>query len=646
MRFILSINSKIISLIIIFLLIFSIHPAFASGLTIEKQSNPSESYNEYIVELVDKPLFNFISNIRDRDGSFLSSSIDDYKDLLLQGQEKVKNKILSLVDPQKRNEIKITDSFYGIFNGLCIKNIPESCVEDIKGLSFVKDVFPNYRLKVCLDESVPLINATKVWNLYDKYGNKMTGKGIKIAILDSGVDYTHPDLADSYAGGYDFINNDNNPMDDDGHGTHCAGILVGNGNSSDNTYVGVAPDAELYVYKILNDTGKGDLTKLIQGLEAALDPNDDNDPSDHVDIISLSFGTENPGSPDSKMSSKIDEIVDMGVIAVVAAGNEGSNGITSPGCSIKAITVGSVDKSKLIATSSSRGPVEFNGSVYIKPDLVAPGVGIQSTKLGGGYTTKSGTSMATPHVAGAAALLLQSHPNWTPSMIKNELKNTAEDLGEPGEDNTYGSGLVDIFNAVNQSSAEPIAILDTPYSVPNDLVDIIGTAMNGTGNSKDFVNYSIQYEDNNSWIKICENNEEILDDVLCIWNTTNIEKGFYKIKLKVIGKDLAKVIIKDIVVGYNLDSIIISAPSEVDEKTNFTVNLTDINRDPVNAFVILYAPFSIPRIRYGSNIQFKAPNVFRPFADSIEGKIFVFKFNRLRNSTAKIKILNNRVSIL
>ena len=637
-------NSQIFSILIIFLLVFSIFSGLASSLKVEGQNTLIENNTEYIIEFADRPLFQHINSIKNRftNNIITKSEVSNYREFLLKSHKSMKDKIISLFDEKLRSKIVFSGEFFGIFNGLCIKNIPENFVEKIKSLNFVKDVFPNYHLKFCLDESVPLINAPQVWKLYDKYGNNIRGSGVRIAILDTGMDYNHPDLADSYVMGYDFVNNDTDPMDDNGHGTHVAGILAGNGISSNERYVGVAPDADLYVYKILDDEGNAGFEEFIKGIEAAIDPNNDSDPSDHVDIISLSFGTDQPGKPNDEISSKIDEVVDMGVVVVAAAGNggPGAQTITSPGAALKAITVGSVSKSKYISITSSRGPINDSGVFHIKPDVVAPGIDITSTRLGGGYVSKSGTSMATPHVAGAAALLLQVHPDWTPAMIKNELESTAEDLGATGKDNTYGSGLINIFDSVNLTSSGPIAILNTPYTVEKGLIDIKGTAMNGTGTPEDFVNYSMYYKKDSSWIKICESDVEVFDDVLCQWNTTNLESGIYKIKLQVVGNNRSNIVIKDIAVGYDLSRIIISAPAEVTEKEIFKVDLIDINGDPVDAFVLLFAPFSIPRLKYGSSMEFKAPIILNPFIKKLNAKIFVFKIESLRKEYTNITILN------
>lgn len=630
---------SVFSFFVVTFLITSLISSPAIGLNIEQESE--KSLKEYILELKEEPLYKYIHYIRSKvkNNFNLKYEIDRYRINLSDSHSNAKNKLVSIVNACK-GKIIFLDEFYGIFNGFCIK-ISDDILDEIKTLPFVKDVFPNYKLKINLDTSVPMINVPQVWEMYDGLGRHVKGYGIKIALLDTGIDYNHPDLAHAYAGGYDLINNDNDPMDDHGHGTHCAGIIAGNGNSSNGTYKGIAPNASLYVYKILNSAGESNFSIFSRGLEAALDPNGDNDTSDHVHIVSMSFGTNEPGLTDDPVSRLVDSVVDMGVVAVVAAGNLGTRGITSPGCSLKAITVGSVDKNKNIAPSSSRGPARSSdNSSFIKPDVVAPGVGIVSTKKDGGYVEMSGTSMAAPHVAGAAALLLQLHPDWSPSTVKMWLENTAEDLGLEGKDNTYGSGLINVFNATNLSTGSPIAILDVPYLLPKGLVEIKGTATSGTGNSTDFEGYAVYYKGEN-WTKIYESENEVFNDTLCVWNTTSLEPDQYILKLEVRNKYRTSIAAKVVRVGYSGERILITAPTRVSERTKFEVSITDYNGEPVRAFVLLLVPFSIPRIKYGSTVEFEAPTIISPLIEEVNGYIVVYKFIGSIKESKRITILNS-----
>ena len=313
--------------------------------------------------------------------------------------------------------------------------------EEIKKLPYVKSVYEDKEVTAYDDISNHVIGADSAWI---KLG--LTGKKIKIGILDTGIDYLLLDLGGGIGpgfkvlGGFDFINNDNDPMDDNGHGTHVAGIAAANGS----TLKGVAPDANLFAFKVLNNLGSGPTSVIIAGIERALDPDQDPNTNDAVNIISMSLGALG-GDPDDPMSQAIDNATAAGVLCTIAAGNNGAyQTIGSPGCARTALTVGATDNNDRIANFSSRGPSNI---VYgIKPDVVAPGVEINSTKIGGGYIAYSGTSMATPHVAGAAALILQGHPDWTPAMIKSVLMETAKDIGNDVW--TQGNGRVDVYRAL------------------------------------------------------------------------------------------------------------------------------------------------------------------------------------------------------
>ncbi|MFH1849111.1 MAG: S8 family serine peptidase [archaeon] len=340
---------------------------------------------------------------------------------------------------------------------------------DLLDSSIVERVSLDKKVQVYLPDSVGIINASKVWRLHDSLGRNITGRNRTIAIIDTGMDYTHPDLGGCLGtgcrvlGGYDFVNTDADPMDDHGHGTHCAGIAAGNGT----TVKGVAPDAKLYAYKVLGSSGSGSYSNVIAGIQRATDPDDDGDSDDRVDVISMSLGGS--GHPDDEVSRAVDTAVGKGVVVVVAAGNSGpyDESIGSPGVARKALTIGASCKpsqigvhgycNEKIARFSSRGPTSIGG---IKPDVVAPGVEICAAQwedawqayqcVDNDHTAISGTSMATPHVAGAAALLLQAN-NWKPLQVKSALMLTALDLGFAP--NTQGTGQIDIYRAKNATFA-------------------------------------------------------------------------------------------------------------------------------------------------------------------------------------------------
>lgn len=376
--------------------------------------------------------------------------------------------------------IAILQEYTTVFNGIAL-DITDTQAQKIKTESpYVKSIEPNYQVKTTLSESVPLIHANEVWQLQDASQNNITGQGIKIGIMDTGVDYTHPDLGGCFGnnckvtGGYDFVNKDADPKDDNGHGTHVAATAAGNG-----VLKGVAPDAKIVVYKVLDYDGYGFGSNILAGIERSMDPNQDGNLTDHLDVINLSLG--GGGTPDGSLARAIDNAALAGVVAAISAGNSGPTDTTigAPGVARGAITVGAVDKSKKIAQFSSIGPVpQLLGSNYelLKPNVVAPGVSICAALsnqhdvrfdnracLDATHMSISGTSMAAPHVAGAAALLKQAHPDWTPENIKSALMTTADDAGY--NPLTQGSGMINVLSAIQATS------LITPASLSFGLVD-------------------------------------------------------------------------------------------------------------------------------------------------------------------------------
>ena len=428
--------------------------------------NTNLDCNGYIIQLNEESVFSFInklktlgknlfSNLTDKIfNSIISKKVFEYKEKLKSTHITFKQDILKTINTNADKNGLFQREYFELFNGFLIKKISKDIIIKIKNLPFVKDVYPDNKIYATLDQSIPIINADDVWKTKDSFGNKITGEGITIAFLDTGVDYNHIDLKDNYIsqGSYDFVNNDSDPMDDNGHGTHVTGIAVGKGIESNNQYIGVAPNARFYSFKVLDSMGEGNFSTYYDAMMRVLDPNNDGDYSDKVDIVSLSFGTKEPGNPDDNLCEILDNIVNSGVTVVAAAGNlgPGKNTITSPGCARKSICVGSTNKNDIIAPSSSRGPVEWEDSSIEKPDIVAPGVNIKSTRNSGGYELNSGTSMATPHISGAVALLLQTNPEINPEDVKQILQDSSKDLGY--DINTQGSGRIDILNAISPNN--------------------------------------------------------------------------------------------------------------------------------------------------------------------------------------------------
>ncbi|MER7250952.1 S8 family serine peptidase [Kribbella sp. NPDC000426] len=487
----------------------------------------------------------------------------------------------------------------------------------LRTLPGVTAVYPDQQLHSSGDAALSQIKAPDVWQTMDRKGTAVTGAGQTIAIVDTGIDYTHPDLGGGFgrghkvAAGYDFVNNDADPMDDNGHGTHVAGIVAGSTTRPDGR-TGVAPGANLTAYKVLGADGNGYESAVIAGFEAAVAA----DNPYRADVVNMSLSGD--PSPNDPLEQAAENAVHDGVVVVAAAGNAGPGestvgspaetpGILAVGASITGIDVPSVtvtaptrrvldvqriglsanppaggedlevvdalnggpgdydsvdatgkavivtynsqtlgdviataeqhgakavlfrtpnyykggaghlllpafatgkddpgkasvvatvingtdaadlaqwlaqgpvrvhiggtDATDQIADFSSHGPV--SGSFAIKPDLVAPGVEIRSTWPGGQYAEDSGTSMASPHVAGAAALIKQAHPDWTADQITAALTSGADPLS--GYDAvTQGAGRLDV------AGADQLAVLPSKRSLSLGVADLSGHTLRST----------------------------------------------------------------------------------------------------------------------------------------------------------------------
>lgn len=649
------------AILICFILVFS---TFMSSFTVSskivtnsiEKTNISNSFlekNGYIIKLKGDPLFVFEKNlIKSNFYGKVEEKFNDHKNQLLSLHSTAKEKILDLVDCSCESDCFFIEEFTNVFNGFAVSNIPEKIVNLIESLPFVEGVYPNRIFKVNLQDSVPLINADDVWELQNNSGINVTGEGVTVAVLDTGIDYNHSKFGGGFGpgyqvvDGYDFVKCDNfnseyecdsprpeddDPMDDNGHGTHCAGIVVG-----------VAPNVSLYAYKVLNRQGYGDESWLFSALDKVVDPNQDGDFSDHVDIVSMSFGlfspssSDNPSHPDDILSRTVDGLVDSGIVFVAAAGNNGpfSETIQSPACSRKSIAVGSTDKDDSISSFSSRGPTKRG---TIKPDVLAPGRAINSTWLNNGYSVEDGTSMSCPHVAGVAALILQMHPDWTPLEVKMAIRNTAVDLGYIIT--TQGWGRVDAYAAVNLSEAPPIAFLNTSgvYNNTNS-VDVYGTA-----DGRTFDNYKLFYKNGNEWVKIHENTSSVSYGLLYSWNISSVQKDTtYYLKLEVNSLNQTSTDLTLVTIGNtsNNDGIIIEVNSSVNESESFVVSLFDENYYPTSAFVLFYTPMHLPKLRYGHEVTFNAPNIYIPLFDSLDSKIYVYKVLDKKLYQTELQVLN------
>ncbi len=300
--------------------------------------------------------------------------------------------------------------------------VPSSEIDILRAdpnVAYVEEDSPVYALAQPVQWGVTKISAPTVWAGGDK------GAGIKVAVLDTGIATSHPDLR--VVGGATFVRGTTSYNDDNGHGSHCAGIIAALDN--DIGVVGVAPEASLYAVKVLDRRGSGSISNIISGMEWCI--------ANGIQVISMSFGSS---SDSTALRAECTKAYNAGIVLVAAAGNSGpgSNTVLYPARYSTVISVAATDSYDAVASWSSRGP---------QVSVAAPGVSIYSTYKGNAYATVSGTSMACPHASGTVALVLEKAAH-TPAEVKTILQTTAVDLGTAGFDTSYGYGRINAAAAV------------------------------------------------------------------------------------------------------------------------------------------------------------------------------------------------------
>jgi serine protease AprX len=346
---------------------------------------------------------------------------------------------------------------YDLINGMAI-NVPgDDAAAKLRSLPGVRYVEKDITFNAILDKASPIVGAPQVWDL------GYTGKGVTVAIVDTGIDGTHPDLKGRITQWKDLVNNKDTAYDDFGHGTHCAGIIGGNGAASSGKYKGVAPEVRFVGVKVLGKDGSGSLSTIISGMQYAAGTD--------ASVISMSLGSTQHSQ---SMDDAVKAAVQKGKIVVVAAGNSGpgSSTIACPADAPEALTVGATDKSDVVASFSSRGP---NRDGTVKPDISAPGKDIVSCRATGTndgkaidtyYLSMSGTSMATPMVSGAVALMVQKKPGLTPAEAKDILEKAAKQPGSRTPNNDYGYGRISVKNAIDYMDGNYTPPTPTPTPTP------------------------------------------------------------------------------------------------------------------------------------------------------------------------------------
>lgn len=334
-----------------------------------------------------------------------------------------------------------------------VAEIPSDVAKKLRGLITdivnVEEDKLAYKVVGEVQWDIQYIYAPNVWNTYYQYvGDAAYGYygTVQVAVVDTGVDYSHPDLYGAVKWCVVSLNNGatfykgtslSNCRDPNGHGTHVAGTIAARLNGQG--MAGVAPKVQLYAVRVLSASGSGYISDIAKGIvEATKGPDGTPGTADDADVISMSLG----GSGSSTLYSAVQYAYSYGVVLVAASGNEGASSPSYPAAYSEVIAVGAIDSNYNVPSWSNRNP-----------DVVAPGVNIYSTLPGGKYGTMSGTSMACPHVSGVVALiqairLAYGKPKLSPSSVMYYLINTAIDLGSSGYDSLYGYGLVDAEYAV------------------------------------------------------------------------------------------------------------------------------------------------------------------------------------------------------
>lgn len=357
-----------------------------------------------------------------------------------------------------------------LINAISVE-LPAKALKDLVPAHKPKMIWHDHDVRCSLDIAVPTIHG----DVANKSG--YTGKGVTVAVVDTGID-PHPDLVKPHSrivGWKDFVNKKRRPYDDNGHGTHVAGIAAGNGSQSGGKYVGVAPEARLVGIKVLDQDGGGNASHVVSGIQWAVK----NRRRFNIRVMNLSLGAPaEEGYLHDPISRAVENAWDKGIAVCVAAGNEGPDAstISTPGIAPSVITVGNMNdegttlrQDDKIADSSSRGPTIDK---MTKPDILAPGTNITSLKNGGGYIAHSGTSMATPMVSGAAALIIQQQPKLAPADVKKTLLASAEDRSLPAD--AQGSGYLDLTAPLGLGKGEEQPVKKRKRSLPqNVLTDIM-----------------------------------------------------------------------------------------------------------------------------------------------------------------------------
>jgi hypothetical protein len=588
-----------------------------------------ENWNSIKNQLINKMDLNKNNNY-----SFLNDFINFEKINISNFHNEILSKIKSVIN----ENISVKNIFKYTFNGFVIENISLSSIQKLLELPQIQSI--SIDKQIITFENIQTNSSNNVnINVNDFNNDYNSDTNVTIAFFDTGVDYNHPALKNQYLGGYDFVNNDNDPYDDNGHGTHCTGIAIGNHIiDGEITFQGIAPNYKYYSYKVMDENGTGYTSWFIEAFEKAIDPNNDGNISDKTDIISISAGDQY-GTINDDLSNAASNAVNAGIIVLAAAGNKGpnQNTIASPACSPNVIAVGSVDKNLVISDFSSRGSEKLR---KIKPDFLASGEQIFSTWPNNSYKVLSGTSMATPYIAGYCALILNDNKFLSPIDVSMILRQNAIDIGYNYTTQGYGYISTNIDKMVDKNV--PISIINTSI---NDYENII--TIKGSSYSQDFQYYKLSYQLNSNmdyWIPISISNNQINNNLLYKWDVSKIPSGYYKIKLETasdqyISTDISYVNIQN---DELKDKYFIAAPKVIESDDQINLCLISNNNTVLNGIHLFLTPLNLPQIRMGKHVTFKQPK-FRLESDQMKGLIVSMPINKdyFSVKTKMITIQNN-----
>ena len=604
------INICYCSLFVILLLILS-------SITFPTPLSEPVDAGSYLIEFTLPPLLQTLSDdsrsiIFNTSFSVLLPKVTQIRQNISRFQHQAINQIKSITN-QELNEQNLKQ-YHLLFNGIWINQLTDRSIHAIEQLSFVKRIEKDMIISVSNEINQPRslslisskdeqINTTTLINDLSQY----SGKNVSIAFFDTGIDYTHPDLSHVYQGGYDFVNNDSDPYDDQGHGTHVTGITAAQPPTmtSINQHVsGIASNSSVYAYKVLDENGEGYTSWFLSAFERAMDPNQDGNLSDHHDIISISAG--NPkGSVSDLMSAAATQAVNAGITVIAAAGNNGPtmNTISSPAIAQKVIAVGASIQNTQVAPYSSRGSLSES---TIKPDIIAPGHQITSTWPNNQYQTLSGTSMATPYVTGIVACLLEQNPNLTPLEIQKTLHINAHSLGYNAS--TEGYGLITTnqtfkLQPLKEVSIQSIQNINSEYLIINLSIPNIDS----------IINLSITLFSSEQQIpKLIK---QLIQQTETRFTTINLPiqhliSGYYLLQINLTDQQYLFQLKQHVFIKNN-NQTYINYPQIIPESTDFSCSINDFSQSPTPLF-IFYVPLRSIQLKRGITVTFTAPSI--PFS--------------------------------